>query len=155
MIVLQFAQGSDLFAKSIEWYGGGPLYSHVDTVMPDGTLLGARLDGGVQIRSADYLGSEPVLRIEVPAGDPMTAKYYAGALSQVGKPYDSQGILGFVFGRNWRSPDSWYCSELVAAKLEECGYFPFPLASPSNKITPPALILILSAEVCVPLKEVQ
>ena len=147
MIVLQFAQGSDLFAKTIEWYGGGPLYSHVDTVLPDGSLLGARVDGGVQVRPAGYLGAETVLRVEIPVGDPMTDAYYNGVKAEIGKPYDVNGILGFVAGRDWRSPESWFCSELVAAKLEGCGYWPFPLASPSNKVTPPNLILVLSAKV--------
>jgi hypothetical protein len=151
MIVLQFAQGNDLFAKDIEWYGGGPKYSHVDSVMPDGSLLGARLDGGVQIRPADYLGDEPKLRVELPAGPVMTDAYYDGVIGELGKPYDKAGILAFLFGRDWRDPDAWFCSELVAAKLESCGYFPFPLASTTNKITPPDLILVLSARAPIPM----
>jgi hypothetical protein len=150
MIVLQFAQGNDLFARDIEWYGGGPKYSHVDSVLPDGKLIGARMDGGVQIRPADYLGDEKVLKVELPAGPSMTDAYYDFILDQVGKPYDRAGILGFLFGRNWRDENSWFCSELVATGLEQCGYFPFPLASTTNKITPPDLILVLSARVPIP-----
>ena len=154
MIVLQFARGSGIDSQAIEWYGGGPLYSHVDSVMPDGTLLGARTDGGVAIRPATYLGDEPVLRVELPAGDTMTAAYYAGVTAELGKPYDMQGILAFVLDRDWRDPNSWFCSELVAAKLEGCGYWPFPLASPSNKVTPPNLILVLSTKVQINVPEV-
>ena len=50
-------------------------------------------------------------------------------LSQEGKPYDLTGIFGFVADRNWDEPDSWFCSELVAAALSKCGYFQYPPAS--------------------------
>lgn len=143
-MLLQFAQGDDAFAKAIEWYGGGPLYSHVDTVMSDGSLLGARLDGGVLIRPANYLATEKVLRVDVPSSPSQDAAYHTFLMAQLGKPYDKEGILGFVFGRDWRDPNAWFCSEMVAAGLEACGFFYHPLASPSNKITPPNLILVLS-----------
>lgn len=151
MIRLQFVQGTDLGAQLIQWWGGGPRFSHVDSVLPDGRLLGARHDvvvgapAGVQIREASYVGQEKVLRLDLGVDDPAANAYYEFVRSQIGKPYDKQGILAFVLGRDWRDPDSWFCSELVAAGLEKCGYFEFALASPSNKITPPDLILILSA----------
>ena len=150
MIRLQFVAGTDVGAHLIQWFGGGPAFSHVDTVMPDGRLLGARSDvvggapAGVQIRDASYVGTEKVLQINIPATDRQTKIYYDFVQSQIGKDYDELGIVAFVAGRDWRDPSAWFCSELVATGLERAGVV-LPLASPTNKITPPDLILILSA----------
>ena len=38
--------------------------------------------------------------------------------TQVGKPYDKLAIVAFAVNRDWRSPDAWFCDELVAAGLE-------------------------------------
>ena len=70
--------------------------------------------------------------------------------SQIGKPYDGEAILAFVAGRNWQDPEAWFCSELVAAGLEDSSIV-LPLAAPTAKITPADLILILSAIVPVSL----
>ena len=142
-ITLQFAQGTDGTSLAIQWFSQGP-WSHVDSVLDDGTLLGARLEGGVAIRPSTYLGAEKVGRITIPATDEQTAEYYRFIASQVGKLYDTTGIIGFVADRNWRTPDSWFCSELVAAGLEQCGFFQYPLYVPANKITPSGLPLLLS-----------
>jgi len=144
MISLQFVRGTQLDSKLIEWFGGGPLFSHVDTVLEDGTLLGSRMEGGVQIRQAGYFGDLKTLRIDLECSDLATGRYIEFVKSQLGKPYDGTGILAFVAGRDWQEDDSWFCSELVASGLEKCGYFAFRPASPSNKITPPNLILMLS-----------
>lgn len=63
---------------------------------------------------------------------------------QVGKPYDKLGIVAFAFDRDWRSPESWFCSELQARALEVCGWFPKPLAAHASTITPRDLFLVLS-----------
>ena len=151
MISLQFSRGPDLSSELIEWFSHAAHYSHVDTIMPDGALLGARSDviggkpSGVQIRPPDYLGTEPVFRIDLEnANELESAAYYDFVKAQVGKPYDKLGIVGFLVGRDWREPSSWFCSELVAAALESCLYFPYPLACPANKVTPPDIINLLS-----------
>lgn len=64
--------------------------------------------------------------------------------AQIGKPYDMTAILAFPLQRDWREPDSWFCSELAASSLEACGWFKKPLANPSNEITPRDLLLVLS-----------
>lgn len=30
-------------------------------------------------------------------------------------------MLGLAFHRDWQAPDSWFCSELCEAFLEQCG----------------------------------
>ena len=144
MIVLQFCRGGDLGSALIEWYGHGQ-WSHVDAVMPEDTLLGARTDGGVAIRPASYLPSSiPTWRFAVPAGDAATNEFCELLRGQIGKPYDWRAIAGFGAGRDWRDPGAWFCSELQAWALERVGRLPL-LATPCNKLTPDDLALVLGA----------
>lgn len=149
-IIFQFSGSKDLGGKIIEWFDHGR-FAHVDTVMPDGSLLGARsevVDGvpaGVQIRPASYLPADTeTFRVEIPALDVISEAYYEFVLAQVGKEYDWEAIAGFVSGRNWQDPSKWFCSELNAAGLVECGYLN-PLSAPANKVAPDDLLLVLSA----------
>lgn len=153
-IVLQFSAQHDVGSNLIEWFSQG-IYSHVDSVLLDGSLLGARSDvvagvsAGVQIRPADYAPFVRKLIVTLPCDDDMARSYYEFLHRQLGKPYDSTAIVAFVFGRDWQEDDSWYCSEVCAADLVQCGYFPFKLSAPANKITPDALLLACSTRVCV------
>lgn len=149
-IVMQFVGNHSVGSELIEWFDHGE-YSHVDTVLPDGTLLGARddlIDGipsGVQIRPASYVsGYAHVLRVTIPCTEEQEAAYYASARSKIGKPYDETAIAAFIVGRNWRDPDHWFCSEDNADSLEASGLVP-PLAAPCNKIAPDDLLLVVSA----------
>lgn len=154
VIRLQFVGGDDAASSLIEWFTQGTV-SHVDAVLADGRLLGSRSDvvggapAGVQIRTPDYEKFRRVVRVTLPAPPEMVQAFYDSLHSEIGKPYDSEGILAFVLGRDWRDPCAWFCSELQGDKLEKCGYFPTPLATPSNKLTPPGLLLACSARVPV------
>ncbi len=145
-ITLRFSEGKGFGSELIEWYGHGP-FSHVDIVEPDGRLTGARLDGGVQTRDADYLkGQENGFKfVNLPCEPAISDEFYRFIHAQIGKPYDKTAIIGFAAGRNWREDDSWFCSELAAAGLEQCGYFKWRLFSPANKVDPNGLIAICSA----------
>lgn len=151
MISLLFSKGGDLSSGLIEWFGGTPAFSHVDSITPEGLLLGARSDSvggrppGVQVRPPNYLGQEPKLRVDLPASATQEAGYFGFLLAQIGKPYDMEGIAGFIVGRQWDNPSAWFCSELVAAGLENCGFFTHKLAVPTNKVTPGGLVFLLSA----------
>lgn len=148
-IVMQFVQGSGFGADLIRWFDHGK-YSHVDSVLPDGTLLGARddvIDGipsGVQIRPATYVAKEAVLRVTIPCTVNQEEAYYDFVRAQLGKPYDETAIVAFAMGRDWRAADSWFCSELCAAGIEASGLIP-PLIAPFNKIAPDDLALVVSA----------
>ena len=54
-------------------------------------------------------------------------------------------IVAFVAGRDWHNPDSWICSELVAAATEAANLFPKKIYVTANGITPKALALEASA----------
>lgn len=149
-IVMQFVGDSNSVGSTlIEWYDHST-YSHVDTVLPTGELLGARNDvimnipAGVQIRPASYVAGRTILRVNIPCPDPVANSYYEFVKAQIGKPYDETAIAAFVFGRNWTEDDSWFCSELCSAALVFSGYV-HQLSSPCNKIAPGDLCLVISA----------
>lgn len=148
-VILQFVEGSGLGAGLIRWYDHGQ-YSHVDTVLPDGTLLGARDDTiagippGVQIRPASYVAGETVRRVILPVSDVQEAAYYAFLQAQVGKPYDEAAIAAFAAGTTWSSPGSWFCSMLVAYGLQLVKVFN-TLSEDTTKVAPDTLLLLISA----------
>jgi hypothetical protein len=156
-IVLQFVEGSGLGAALIKYYDHG-IYSHVDSVLPDGTLLGARddvIDGipsGVQIRPASYVAGEIVLRVTIPCTDAQQDAFYAFVRVQLRKPYDETSIAAFALGRDWRADDSWFCSELCAAAVEASGFVQ-PLSAAANKVAPDDLLLVISALVPISIPE--
>jgi hypothetical protein len=133
----------------IAWFGHGPL-SHVDAVMPDGNLLGSRSDHmggrppGVQIRPPGYARFALTVCFEIETLPNREVAFWGFLDSQLGKPYDSRAILGFVSGRNWREQDSWICSELISAGLETALIF-HPLYLAASKIDPSNLAMAVSA----------
>ena len=148
-IVMQFAGSSSLTSRLIQWFGHGR-FAHVDTVMPDGMLVGARNDvmagfpAGVQIRSPDYQVGYNLKQVTIPCSDEQQKSYYDFVLDQVGKPYDSAAIAAFATGTDWSTPGSWFCSMLNTAALQHCGWLK-QLSEPPTKIDPDSLLLILSA----------
>jgi hypothetical protein len=152
MITLQFCSFDCWQNRLIRWFSAGRV-GHVDVVMPDGSLLGAQHDAGmggrpagVWVRSAiygDQWGMRNRIRVSLPATREQERMFYAFLRRQIGKPYDSKAIWGFVFARNWRDSRAWFCSELAAAALEYAGVVR-PFGAP-NKITPQELLLVCSA----------
>lgn len=148
MITLQFAAMSDAGSEAIKLFSRG-WPSHVDAVIPEG-LLGARSDTlagvppGVQIRPPGYEAFDRTLVVTLPCTPGQEAAFHAFLMAQIGKPYDKLAIAAFAVQRDWRMPDAWFCSELVAAALEACGWFPAPLANPANELTPRDLLLAVS-----------
>ncbi len=98
----------------------------------------------MQIRPAFYekWKERVVMQIETSAGQ--ERQFYDFLMPQVGKPYDSTAIWGFVAGRDWRNDDAWYCSELGTAAIEVSNICPV-LYTPRNKVTPAALATVMSA----------
>jgi uncharacterized protein YycO len=152
-IVLQFAGSSSLTSRIIQWFGHGR-FAHVDTVMPDGMLLGARNDvmagfpAGVQIRSPGYQVGYTLKKVAIPCTDEQQKAYYDFVLDQVGKPYDSAAIAAFAAGTDWSTKGAWFCSELCTAGLQACGWLK-QLSEPPTKVDPDSLLLVLSAFVDV------
>ncbi len=83
-------------------------------------------------------------KISLDATKKQERDFYAYLNAQIGKPYDKTAITAFVFNRDWREEDAWYCSELQAAALEDAG-LSHPLYLPASKVTPVSLALVMSA----------
>lgn len=138
MIVLQLVTTNDISSRLIR-YGTWSDYSHVDFVLPNGQLLGAHLNGGVQAREPNYETFTKKLRAVVDAPDHVLV----AAMSQIGKKYDWTAITDFVTRkkRNWREDDSWFCSELVAWAFEIARFPILNTAVDMWRITPRDILL--------------
>jgi len=146
-IRLRWRRGSGLSSAAIAWFSAGQ-FSHVDAVL-DGTLYGARSDNvgggkGVRARPYPYEKSEAVMVLELPVAPQLYQAWRSFLIAQNGKPYDSTAIWGFGLDRDWRDPDSWFCSELQMAALEAAGIC-HDVIVPAYKVTPVALSAVFSA----------
>lgn len=148
-IRLQFVCEAALSSQAIAWFSSGH-FSHVDCLLDDGKLLGARDDvvggrpAGVQIRPSAYVKWVRQVVMAVPCTAEQKRTYHRFLFDQVGKPYDSLAIWAFLLNRDWRACDSWICSELQSAAGEKAGIFP-QLYLAANKITPVSCALAFSA----------
>lgn len=133
MVTLQFSSQDRIGSKAIQFFTWSE-YSHVDIVLTDGKLFGARGDG-VKIREP-WGCYDRIIRKISDAPESIIDK----ALTQEGKPYDYTALLGFLARRDWTKDCSWFCSELVAWAFSEEGY---PLLNADNyyRITPRDLLL--------------
>ena len=157
MIRLRFVTGDDWVSNAIRFGERDGWCTHVEAVMPDGALLGAHLDGGVQARPAGYDKGRATRELIVDLVDlheavefPDTAerKFYDFLRAQIGKPYDLTALAGAALNRDWHQDDSWFCSELQAAALEHCGYLP-RLAAIDSHVSPRDLLLVLSGRISI------
>lgn len=159
-IVLQFSTSSDSIANwasaAIRRLCHSP-FSHVDTVLPDGNLLGSSAQGlnspvikgnpqGVAIRPPNYqkwgIRRRMILRTD------KANAMINWSMTQLGKEFDNTALWDFVGDdfpgiRDWRKPDKWFCSEKKAVSFEEGGYFPYQMPWPKNRVSPTDLLLIL------------
>lgn len=151
MITLRFVEHSGLFGRPglfnrlCQFAQYGFPYTHCDAVMPDGRYLGARLLGGVQLRTDD---ARAVLReriVNLCSTDTQADAFYSFLRDQIGKGYDPIQIVYFFVGRNWQDPGSWTCSELIAAGLVTCGIVSHEMADEAYGVTVQGLWLQASA----------
>lgn len=150
MIKLRFVTCDDPVSAGIRIGEYGFWASHVEAVMPDGTLLGAHYDGGVQARPRGYDAAvmQRELIVSLPCAAAAEQRFLDFLRAQLGKPYDLRAIVSLVAERDWRTRDAWFCSELQAAALEASGWMEM-LAADAAKITPRDLLLIVSSQVAV------
>jgi hypothetical protein len=125
-------------------------WSHMANLLDDGTALDARFDHvtyqgkkyspGVQLRPAHYLDSQPRWAVFEFGTPEMYEPWLQAGLGQIGKPYDSRGIMGFVSGllsgsfkdreyapQNPAKSKAWFCDELsLFMAWRGCGYLKLP-----------------------------
>jgi hypothetical protein len=129
MATLRFVTASDLVSQAIRGGEMGFWASHVEALMPDGTLLGAHVDGGVQARARDYDKGQwtKELFVTLPCSADEDAAFEAFLRSQISKPYDLTALgemaIGVVTGEapDWTQSPAWICSALQTAALLTAG----------------------------------
>lgn len=143
MIKLRFIQENNIGSWAIRFWTWSP-WSHVEFLidnidnLPAG-YLSAREDG-VQLRPLDYCKPTKEIFGTINCSSEIAAKVLDFAISQIGKPYDFTALLSFVIHRDWLEPDSWICSELVAASFAQAEY-PLLDAFELNRISPRDIML--------------
>jgi hypothetical protein len=135
-------------------------FSHVDIVLNSAEergLLGVSGEdhkigdlGGVRVRpnpAWEYRGNPKVARL-TNVSDQVYDRFMTFGHGQIGKPFDNGALWDFLSDspqdRDWRCPDSWFCSEFVVCCLEQAGFFPYPLVVAKNRITPADSLLLLN-----------
>lgn len=146
---LQFVLGAGWSSRLIAWYGQGyGGFSHVDAVLPDGSLLGARYDRcggqepGVRIRPQGY---ERWLRrtlVTVPCTAQQAAAWQRWLRGELGKQYDPQAIWAFALGLAPKKDGRWICSACQNAGLRDGAQLAHASSVPDSQVTPDALYQI-------------
>lgn len=138
MIKVRFVDGPGFVSDFIKFWTWSE-WSHVDVWTPDG-WLGARSNGGVQIRPWDYTKVDKEEIRVITLDDATEANIMNWLHAQIGKPYDYLAIAGMPFRQDWQNDSRWFCSELVAAAFAQAGV-PLLDADHYNRITPRDLYL--------------
>lgn len=95
-------------------------WSHCALVDGDTVIEAAAFHGVRERPLRDFMAdATKAAMLELP-GD--AGAIIAAARSQIGKPYDWQGVAGIGFRRRWQDDDAWFCSELVAWAFEVGGH---------------------------------
>lgn len=161
-IRLRFCRSDSLISGLIVAQEGGTVMpfvpSHVEAVVPPGLSvpeghLGAHMDGGVKLRPAGYDRSSTLHEVFFDLNDSElhADAFYSFLISKIGQPYDWKAIVSFVDPLlNLHSPGTSICSALIALGLRGCGWFPNRLAYPAHRVSPAALLLVLSGRMSIP-----
>lgn len=114
VIRIRLIRDPGIISAAICWWTWGR-WSHVE--IDNGTgWLGARINGGVQVRSYNYCTpvAEEIRTLSVTADQ--NQMFFQFARGEIGKPYDWLAIVGIILRLPLaRSPYRWFCSEYVQA----------------------------------------
>ncbi len=152
MITLRFVSHTGIFNWACRIAQYGFEYTHVEAVMPDGTLLGAMSDG-VKARPPFYDAGKfnHEMFLEVSATTEQEEIFFEYLRSQIGKPYDYGAVLSFFWpSRDWQVSDHWDCAELIDSSLAMSGWFPQEMAVKYSRMTVRDTSLLISARMWVP-----
>ena len=118
-------------------------FSHAELVSEDEQrYIGARSDGGVQDRPADYCKPIFERRYAIPCTDEQLAKTMAYARSKIGTPYNFKDIVGLLFHHDLATKGKFICSMFVFQSAWEGGLMMLNvLPDYANLVTPDSLHL--------------
>ena len=144
MIRLRFVRRPGIFSALVQYAQFGFPQTHCEAILPEGGVIGAWFKGGTQTKHERYDEGEfsNELRFEIAATKEQQDAFYGFLIEHMYAPYDALAIVAFAAGRDWQEPDSWFCSEYLAAGFVAAGLFPQIMAARVNKVTVKDLALI-------------
>ena len=140
-----FYKGTSLISRMIKWFTWGE-YSHVAYMFENGELIEAWHEGGKRwwhgavVHRASWLKGHKagtvIERYKITGMDEEHEQIMVAFLkTQVGKKYDTWGIIGFLGRKVVENPLAWFCSELVMEAIKRAGTH-LLLRVPSYKVSP-------------------
>lgn len=148
---IKVVAASNIASDAIAWWGNGwHGFSHAAALLPSGELLDARSDHvagkppGVQIRHDNYETWSRWAVIELAATAEQNGAWEQWLRKQIGRPYDSRGILNFLLGRRPTNDGMWFCSALQFEALRTVGLMP-DVGVPAQGITPDGIAILTRA----------
>ena len=149
MITLRFVSHPGILRPLFRLAQAGAPWTHCETITPDGKYLGAMLHGGVDERDKDYdAGAFDHERfVHLDTTEEQEIAFFSFLKEKIGQPYDPVAVLyffGFFADRHWQDPNSWECTELIAAALIACGWLPDNMEVPACRLTPANLYWLTS-----------
>lgn len=135
MLIARAVTEACVESAAIRYFSNGNV-SHMDLEMPNGTLLGARIHGGVRERPHGYAKFTFIQRMSVWVPDLDAAHNFARA--QIGKPYNWRALVNMGMHRKRKftmDQKSWFCDELVYAAAMAGGLHLLKTRNPFN-LTP-------------------
>ena len=133
-LILRFSAQNKLASWFIRFFRWIP-YSHVEAVMSMNRTYGARLIGGVEIRSASTYSKHDDVVVIVPES------LWIEALQLRGSKYDVLSLIGFLFRIKIQKGKWKTCVEMWAELLQKHGVIKVP---DTRVIDPFQLYLILT-----------
>lgn len=148
-IAIRFIRGAGWDSRIIE-HRQRSWCSHTEAcTLFSATTFGAMLRGGVRERWTSDSVYRGVTRKEtwrIPVSDEARDAFWKFLREQIRKPYDWRAIVSFGLGeRDWRTPDSWFCSELMIAALEAASVVHFAGESHVDRIDPGTAYLLVTS----------
>ena len=112
-------RGTSAISKLIEWQTRGE-FSHACLVFADGSVIESKEFIGVRLLSRLPHGFTQ-FEVKTSAMEERAIRYWA--VSQIGKPYDYEGVLRFLTRHkaSVSEKNKWFCSELVFAGFASIG----------------------------------
>lgn len=136
-------EGTDITGRLIRFKTAGK-YSHVAFLLDDETtVIEAQIPKVVErlLRDSGYKSGTVVDIFTYDSTPEQEAAMLQFVRSQIGKPYDLIGILGFITNEyNRKLSGKWFCSELLFAAFTKFGLSPLARIIPP-KVDPNKLML--------------
>src|SRR6266550_273034 len=148
---LRFVTTSTSFISRLIRFDTHGSVSHVEAVMPDGSIIASLMGSGVQRLAGDYCQTNTMqIIVDLHMTWEMYAAWQHFLESRIGWPYDWKDFWGLVADFDEHSQGCLICSALQVDALRHCLYFPRPLAQKYHFVTPVVLLMMLQA---LPLSE--